>query len=185
MLDLSCVFPALLFESTWYTFGTLFSLIFSIGTVYGWSIVVLKKWTVSLSFFYVGYLVLFIERYWQSYDQKNDRYNADLIGIHHFRICSWVFPFGCIEDKCLVNCSDFLSYCKSIHGMSSDFICSEDEEDFFEVIDDIFMSMEVIFFKWLSFISLAVFSNVGSGLNFATSIMLFIIICSILSPKKW
>ena len=139
MLDLSCVFPALLFESTWYTFGTLSSLRFSIGTVYGWRIIFLKKWTVSSSFFYVGYLVLLIERYWQSYDQKNDRYNAYLIGIHHFRICSWVFPFGCIVfarynnlalmqnpshtlHMCMVYCTslycerlyNLLTYCNSI-----------------------------------------------------------------------
>ena len=35
---------------------------------------------------------------------------------------------------------------RSIHGMGSDFRCSEDEEDLFEVIADIFMSMEVIVF---------------------------------------
>ena len=52
------------------------------------------------------------------------------------------------------------------------------------MIDDTFMSMEVIFFKRLSFISLVLFSNVGLGLNFATTIMLFILSCSILSTNK-
>ena len=57
-------------------FWYLFSLIFGIGTVDGWSIVVLKKWTVSLSIFSFGHLVLIIERYWQRSDQKNNRYNS-------------------------------------------------------------------------------------------------------------
>ena len=48
----------------------------------------------------------------------------------------------------------------------------------FEVIYDASMSMEVILFKLLDLISLIVFSNVGSGSNFATSILLFILSCS-------
>ena len=51
--------------------------------------------------------------------------------------------------------------------MISDFTYSEDKECLFEVIADTFMSMEVILFKLLALISLIVFSNVGSGSNFA------------------
>ena len=36
---------------------------------------------------------------------------------------------------------------RSIHGMTYSFRCSEGEEGLFEVIDDTFMSMEVIIFK--------------------------------------
>ena len=61
--------------------------------------------------------------------------------------CSWVFPVGCIEDKLLVNCGDFSVDCRSIHDMRSYFRCSEDEEGFFEVISDKFLSMEVILLK--------------------------------------
>ena len=60
--------------------------------------------------------------------------------------------------------------------MISYFRCSEYEEGLFEVIDDTFVSMEVIIFKWLALISLMVFSNVGSGSNFDASKLFFIII---------
>ena len=43
--------------------------------------------------------------------------------------------------------------------------------------------MEVILFKWLYLISLIFFSNVGSGSNFAASIMLFILTYSKFSSK--
>ena len=58
-----------------------------------------------------------------------------------------MFPLGCIEDKCLVNCGDFPCSYRSIRGMRSDFICSKDEEGLFKVISDTYMSMEVILFK--------------------------------------
>ena len=91
--------------------------------------------------------MLFIERYYKIYDLKNNTYNSDLRGTHHFRICSWVFPLECIEDKWLVNCGDFSDDSRIIHGMRSDFICSEDKEVLLEVMDDNFFSMEVILFK--------------------------------------
>ena len=46
-----------------------------------------------------------------------------------------------------------------------------------------FMVVEVILFRWLYLISLIVFSNVGPGSNFATSILLFILSGSKLSSK--
>ena len=55
--------------------------------------------------------------------KNNYRYNADLRGIQHIRICIWVFPLRCIEDKYLVNCGDFPSDSRNIHGMRSDFRC--------------------------------------------------------------
>ena len=91
--------------------------------------------------------MLFIERDRQKSGRKKDRYNADLRVTHHFLICSWVFPLGCIEGKCLVNCGDFPGGCRGIHGMRLDFRCSEDEEVLFEVISIRFMAMEVILFK--------------------------------------
>ena len=42
------------------------------------------------------------------------------------------------------------------------------------MIADTFMSMEVILFKLLALISLIVFSNVGSSLNFSASKLLLI-----------
>ena len=42
-----------------------------IGTVDGWIVVVLTKGTVSLSVFYVGYLMLFIKRYLQKSGEKS------------------------------------------------------------------------------------------------------------------
>ena len=104
---------------------------FDIGDVYGWSIFVLKKWNFLLSVFSVGHPVLIIERYWQRYDQKNDRTNSDLIGTHHFIIYIWVFPLGYIKDKLLVNCGGFPGDCRSIHGITSYLKCSEDEEGLF------------------------------------------------------
>ena len=68
--------------------------------------------------------------------------------------------------------------------MRSDFRCLEDKEGVFEVIADRFVSMEVILLKLLALISLIVFSNFGSGSNFDTSIMLFILRCSILPSIK-
>ena len=60
-----------------------------------------------------------------------------------------------------MNFGDFPGYFRIIYGMRSSFRCSEDEEGLFEMIADIFMAIEVIFFKLLSLISLMVFSNVG------------------------
>ena len=159
-------------------FWYLFSLTFGIGTVDGWSIVVLKKCTVSLNVFYFEHLVLLIERYGQRYEQVNDIYNSDLRGTHPFRFLSWVFPLEYIEDKWLVNCGDFPGDFRSFHGVRLDFICSEDKEGLFEVIDDTSISTEVVLFKWLALISLIVFSNVGPGSNFSTSKLLFIVSCS-------
>ena len=48
----------------------------------------------------------------------------------------------------------------------------------FEVMDDIFMSREVIIFTLSSLISSMLFLNVVSGSNFVASIMLYILICS-------
>ena len=86
-----------------------------------------------------------------------------------------MFPLGCIEEKYLVNGGYLTGDRRSIHGIISNFICSEDEDGLFGVIAYTFMSMEVILFKLLSLISLIVFSNVGSGSNFATSIMMIIL----------
>ena len=58
-----------------------------------------------------------------------------------------MFPLGYIEDKRLVNCGDFPSDFMIIHVMRLDFISSEDKGGLFEVIADIFMSMELILFK--------------------------------------
>ena len=58
--------------------------------------------------------------------------------------------------------------------MISGFRCSENEEGMFEVIYDASMSMEVILFKLLYLISLIVFSNIGSGSNFAALKLLLI-----------
>ena len=52
-----------------------------------------------------------------------------------------------------------------------------------KVIADRFMVVEVILFRWLSLISLIVFSNVGPGSNFATLILLFILSGSKFSSK--
>ena len=52
-----------------------------------------------------------------------------------------------------------------------------------EVIADIFMAEEAILLRWLSLIPLTVYSNVGPGSNFATSMMLFILSRSKLSSK--
>ena len=119
--------PAWLFEGTWYNFDTIFSFKFSIGTIYVWSIGVLKKLTVSLIVFCFGLMVLFIESYWQNSDLKKDRYNDDLRGTRNFRTFSWMFPLGFIEDKLLVHCGDLPNACSSIYGMILDFSCSEDE----------------------------------------------------------
>ena len=78
---------------------------------------------------------------------KNDRYNADIIVTHRFRICSWDFPLWCKEEKYLVNFGDLPSDLSSIHGMILEFRCSEDKYGFFEVVADKFMSMEVMLFK--------------------------------------
>ena len=59
--------------------------------------------------------------------------------------------------------------------MISDFRRPEEKGGLFGVISDTFMSTEVILFKLLYLISLIVFSNVGSGSNFAASNLLFII----------
>ena len=67
--------------------------------------------------------------------------------------------------------------------MRSNRICSGDKEILFEVIADTFISMEVILFKLSALISLIVFSNIGSGSKFDTSIMMFILSCSKLSPN--
>ena len=58
--------------------------------------------------------------------------------------------------------------------MRSYFRCSEDE-DGFGVIDNTFMSMSVILLKRLALVFLIVFSNVGSGSNFAASVLLFVL----------
>ena len=58
-----------------------------------------------------------------------------------------MFPLGCIEDKCLVNCGDFPGDCRSIYGMISAFRCLEYEEGLFEVTSYRFMAMEVIVFR--------------------------------------
>ena len=58
-----------------------------------------------------------------------------------------MFPLGYIEDKCLVNCGDFLGDCRSIHGTRLGFICLEDKYGLFEVIPDTLMPMEVVPFK--------------------------------------
>ena len=100
--------------------------------------------------------------YWEVLKKvwQKKRYNADLRGTHNFLICSWVFPLGYTEDKWLVNCGYLPGDCRIIHGIRYDFICSEDEAGLLEVIADTFISMEVILFKWLSLISLILFSNV-------------------------
>ena len=131
-----------------------------------------------------GHLVLFNESYWQIFDQNNDRYNPDLRVTHHFWICSWVFPLGFIENNVFVDCGNFSGDCRSIHGMRSDFRCSEDKVGLFEIIADRFMEAEVIIFRWLYLISLIIFSNVSSGSNFSTSILLFILICYKFSSNK-
>ena len=43
--------------------------------------------------------------------------NYDLIVTHYFRICSWVFPLGYIEDNVLVDCGNLPGDFRSIHGM--------------------------------------------------------------------
>ena len=134
----------------------------------------LNKITVSLIIFSVGHLVLIIERYWKRSDLIEKIYSADIRETHHFRICSWVFPFGYVKDKWLVNCGYFTGDCRSIHGMKPDFICSEDEESWFKVIADTLISMEVILFKWWALISLIIFSNIGSGSDFAAIKLLLI-----------
>ena len=58
--------------------------------------------------------------------------------------------------------------------MISDFRLSENKEGFFEVIADTFMSIQMMLFELLDFISLIVFSNIFSGLNFSASKMLLI-----------
>ena len=67
--------------------------------------------------------MLLIERYRKRSDEERDRYNDDIIGKNHFRVCSWVFPLGFIEEKCLVNCGDSTGDCTSIHGIRTDFRC--------------------------------------------------------------
>ena len=87
-------FPRTIFVEHMRQFETLLRLTLNIGTVDGWIIVVFNNRTVSLSVFFVAYLVLFIERYWQRSGQKNDRYNADLRGTHHFRFLHGRFHSG-------------------------------------------------------------------------------------------
>ena len=69
----------------------------------------------------------------------------------------------------MVNYGDTFGDCRSMNGIISDFICSEDKEGLLEVIADTFMSMDAIIFKWLALIPSIVFSNIGSGSNVATS----------------
>ena len=114
---------------------------------------------------------------------KNDRYNTDLRGTHHSRICSLVFTLDWIEDKCLVNCGGFPGDCSTTRGMRSDFRFSVDEEVLLKGISSRFMSLGVIIVKLLSLILLMVFSNVGSGSNFSTSIFVFILRWSKFSSK--
>ena len=45
-----------------------------------------------------------------------------------------------------MNCGGFSGDSGIIHGMISELICSEDEEVFFNVMDDIFISREVMLF---------------------------------------
>ena len=174
MLDLSCVFPPRYCLKVHYTISRLFLV---------WHLVLVLFMDEALLFWISECCWIPGDAYWEVLEkvrQKNDRCNADLRGIHHFRICSWVFPFGYTADKVLVNCGDFTGDCRSIHGIWSDFRCSEDEEYLFEVIDDTFMSMGVIIFKLLSLISLVVFSNVGSGFNFLLQLC-----CSYLAIKDY
>ena len=53
-----------------------------------------------------------------------------------------------------------------------------------KVISDRFMATEEIIFRWLSLISWIVYKNFGSGSNFDTSMLLFILSCLKFSPNK-
>ena len=110
--------------------------------------------------------------------KKKDIYKSDRTGTHQFLICSRFFPFEWVEGEYLVNCGDFSGDCSSIHVTRSDFRSSEDKEGLFGAITDTFMLMEVIIFIWSALISLIVFSNIGSGSNDATSILLFVLFYS-------
>ena len=88
-----------------------------------------------------------------------------------------------MDDKYLVNFGDFPRDCGTIHVMRWSFICSEEKEDLFEVMNILFMSREVMILTRSAFISSMLFSNVVSGSNFVTSMLLFILLCSNLLSK--
>ena len=67
--------------------------------------------------------------------------------------------------------------------MISVFRFSEDKEGLFEVIADIYVSMELILSKLSALISLIVFSNVSSGSNVSASKLLFVLSRSKFSSK--
>ena len=139
--NLEIVFPCAIILDHIINFWDFISLTFDIGAADGWSVIFLKRWSVSLSVFYSGHLVLIIERYLQRSDQKYKIDSADIRVTHHFRICSWMFTLGCTEEKWLVNCGDFPGDSRSNHGIRLDFRFSEDKEVLFKVISNTFMTI--------------------------------------------
>ena len=140
----------------------------------------LMKKSSALNYLYVGQL-LFFDRGWK---------NADQMESHHLWSWSRVSPSRIRKDKCLVSfdiCEDLSGDFRSGHLVISADCCSEYEEGLFDVIADIFASMEPIVFMWSDLNSSIFISIVASIYDSAAWIFLptlFLTIAfSTISPK--